>query len=153
MMVTEKNNLRMVKQDDCLGYQKALNATSFVGPALARLSLTDIRYQTLPIHSGILEQMEGNGWMAIGDAASSYDPVMAQGIYKALADGVAAGKTIASFFNDGGQLEDSYSRHIKNRYQRYLQAKAHIYSLEQRWPDAPFWRNRHRIELKRPLLS
>jgi len=32
---------------------------------------------------------EGAGWLAVGDAAASYDPIVARGITKALADGAA----------------------------------------------------------------
>ena len=37
--------------------------------------------------------------MAIGDAASSFDPVAAQGIYKALTDGLRAVDNLLAFFS------------------------------------------------------
>ncbi|MDJ0630704.1 MAG: FAD-dependent monooxygenase [Rhodobacter sp.] len=144
MMVGEADAVRALGRSDA-GYDRILNATSFVGPALATLRLDCMSYRTLPIRSGILGRLEGTDWLAVGDAAASYDPVMAQGIYKALTDGIAGGQAIAAHLEGRGSMDGSYAQRIRDRYRAYLQSRAHLYGLEQRWPESPFWRNRHAI--------
>lgn len=36
----------------------------------------------------------GQQWLAVGDAAASYDPLSAQGIIKAISNGIFAGRAI-----------------------------------------------------------
>ena len=93
--------------------------------------------------SAILSRVVGARWLAVGDAASAYDPVAAQGIVKALCDGEAAADAIAGFFAGAGEaplLE--YQDGVFARFTDYLRLRQHLYGLERRWPQAPFWQNR-----------
>ena len=148
MMVTEKEMLPVLQQDDQQGYQEALESTSLLGPALARLSLTDPRFHTWPIYSGLLNQAEGRDWMAIGDAASSYDPVAAQGIYKALAEGISAGRRVADYLENRTQTVKRHTEEVRQKYGIYQKNRAYIYGLERRWANTPFWRNRRQNTLQ-----
>jgi flavin-dependent dehydrogenase len=81
--------------------------------------------------------------VAVGDAASAYDPVSAQGIVKALCDGEAAAYAIARFFADGGEATLlAYQDAVFARFRDYLRLRQHLYGLERRWPRSPFWRHR-----------
>lgn len=142
MVVTEKAMLPFLQKADKVGFEQALNATSFVGKTLGQLVLTKHKYYTWPIYSGILPKIEGSNWMAIGDAASSFDPVAAQGIHKGLSDGIMTETKVTSFFNDGDYVSNSFSGLIRQRYQGYQQNRQQTYGREQRWPHAPFWFNR-----------
>lgn len=142
MMVTESQMLPVLQQRDRQGYQDALVATSLIGPALAKLSLVDPRYYRWPIYSGLLDQAEGEDWMAIGDAASSYDPVASQGIYKALSDGISGGRRAAERLNNGTRTNMTHTQEVRKRYADYQKNRAGIYALERRWSHAPFWFNR-----------
>lgn len=139
MLVTDKPTLRRLRRAP-QGYTTALHATSFIGPALARLSLTDPRQYVWPIESGRLTRVQGDRWVAIGDAACSYDPVAAQGIYKALHDGISVGRRIAGV--RGADDGADHPATIERRYREYQHNRAYIYGLERRWLDAPFWRDR-----------
>lgn len=142
MMVTERETLPLLQRGHQQGYQEALESTSLIGPALASLSLADARFYTWPIYSGFLPQAEGQDWMAIGDAASSFDPLAAQGIYKALADGLAAGRRVADYLENGVRSDNAHTEQVRRRYADYQKNRAYVYALEQRWAHAPFWRNR-----------
>jgi flavin-dependent dehydrogenase len=46
--------------------------------------------------ASILSAMAGEGWMAIGDAASSFDPIASQGLFNALSSAVVAAGALQS---------------------------------------------------------
>lgn len=148
MMVTEKGNLSALRENNYQGFNRALRASNFIGPALCSLTMQNHQYHVWPIYSGLLTRIEGADWVAIGDAASSYDPIVAQGIYKGLSDGIdAANKVVSVFKKVQAKEQNTFSQQVKHRYQLYLQNRAHLYALEQRWPTSSFWLNR---ELKMP---
>lgn len=142
MLITEKHTLTQCWQGDKGHFERALAASAFLGPALRPLSLVGHSYHTWSVCSSLLPQVQGPDWLAVGDAASSYDPISAGGIYKALSDGLLAGQRVAAFFQDGPQTDRSYADRISRRYQGYWQNRSHLYALEQRWPEAHFWKNR-----------
>lgn len=89
--------------------------------------------------SAILSRVVGEHWLAVGDAASAYDPISAQGITKALSDAEAAAVAIADQ-RDAALL--AYQDGVFARFRDYLRLRLHLYGLERRWPRSPFWRNR-----------
>jgi flavin-dependent dehydrogenase len=92
--------------------------------------------------SFLLDQAAGDGWLAVGDAASAYDPISSQGIYKALAEGIGAGTAIAAWLRgDSSQLQE-YDDAIRARFNTYLHNRNFLYGLEQRWPESLFWQER-----------
>jgi flavin-dependent dehydrogenase len=93
---------------------------------------------SFPAPSYCLDQVSGQGWLAIGDAASAYDPITAQGICKALANGWLA----AEVLHAQSGLE-RYAQAVHAAYQDYLALRRHWYGLEQRWPHASFWKQLH----------
>jgi len=92
-------------------------------------------------HSQRLSQVHGEGWVAAGDAATTYDPLSSLGILKAL----RAGK-IASFVAldalEGRNSAPRYEKFIAAEYASYCETKRWFYSQEQRWPSSPFWQRR-----------
>lgn len=100
------------------------------------------------VSSFVLDRVCGARWLAVGDAASCFDPLSAQGIYKALADGIVGADAIASALATGGDLGADYQQAVELRFSHYLANRNHFYGLERRWPDSPFWQRRHaRTEL------
>lgn len=141
MMVTEKELLPALREDEYQGFESALRNTSFIGPRLQQLELENPRYQIFPIRSGRLPVVEGDNWMAIGDAALSFDPVSAQGIYKALSQGLAVADKVEQWSLEQ-RTDRSFSALIDQHYAMYRTNRAHVYSLERRWPQATFWLGR-----------
>lgn len=142
MVVTEKENLSALRENNHQGFNSALLATDFIGGALSCLNLKNHQYSVWPIYSGLLPNTEGQDWMAIGDAACSYDPIVAQGIFKGLSDGIDSADKIVSVFKNQTEKPNAFSEQVRSRYQIYLQNRAYVYALEQRWRGAPFWSNR-----------
>jgi flavin-dependent dehydrogenase len=143
MAVVEKENLNSFRDNNYEGFMDALTSTTFVGNNVAKLSVSKPEFYTWPIHSGILSEIEGRDWMAIGDAASCYDPIAAQGIYKALTDAILASDKLEAFFANNTTSRSSFSEQVRKRYEMYSKNRAHVYGLEQRWTTHSFWKNRH----------
>ena len=148
MFVTDSDVLRNMGPR-IASWNNALAETRFVGPTLAtaRLDLepkSSTVCTVLPVSSSILEPLEGAGWLAVGDAASSYDPIAAQGLYKALDDGVNAGRQVARTLGlvVAGREVDRPAR-VRARYREYCDNRAYLYTNEQRWRSAGFWARRN----------
>ena len=91
-----------------------------------------------------LEPAAGDGWIAVGDAASTFDPLSSQGVLKALRSGIfgayAAGDLLGKG-DDAGMRR--YRLFVQREFAGYLRARARYYADEARWPDHEFWRRRH----------
>jgi flavin-dependent dehydrogenase len=123
----------------------ALRATRHVARWLERgKALTDgPRLEMALAPSAILSRVVGDRWLAVGDAASAYDPISAQGIVKALCDGEAAADAIAGFFAGAGEAPLlAYQAGVFARFRDYLRLRQHLYGRERRWPRSSFWTNR-----------
>jgi flavin-dependent dehydrogenase len=92
-------------------------------------------------NSARLQDVAGDGWLAAGDAAMSFDPLSGQGVYMALQWALHAARAIQQ-----NALAD-YDRLIKEEFDRFLQIRASFYGKETRWPDSPFWQRRHALGL------
>lgn len=143
MVVTDKETLPALGKNHHQGFDAALANTTFMSKALADLSLGHTSFHTWPLYSGLLPTLEGKNWMAIGDAASRYDPIVAHGIYKGLSDGIESAKKVVAFFNSDKEDKQDFSAQVKQRHQVYLQNRAQLYAREQRWRRHRFWSNRH----------
>lgn len=143
MMVTNQEEIKNLQKNDSQTFDEALSKTTFISQQSERVSLKKSTYITWPIYSGILNKIEDENWMAIGDAASSFDPIMARGIYKGISDGLKGANKVVSFFkNDMTYVNNSFSEHIRQRYEQYRQNRIWTYAIERRWLDEPFWRDR-----------
>lgn len=102
-----------------------------------------ITLDTAVAESAILSRVVGPRWLAVGDAASSYDPLTAQGLCKALADGEAAAEAIAGcLFGDDEAPLLAYQEGVFARFTAYLRLRHYLYGQERRWSEAGFWRER-----------
>ncbi|QDQ26577.1 NAD(P)/FAD-dependent oxidoreductase [Chitinimonas arctica] len=102
------------------------------------------RLRVCSAHSGQLEQLADPGWLAVGDAATSHDPLSSSGIPQALNSGIHAGCAIHALLTRGdGKLLDDYQARMKLDFEHYRQMQQQYYAMEQRWSGAPFWARRH----------
>lgn len=83
--------------------------------------------------------------LCVGDAGSRFDPVSGQGIVKALRGGIFASYAIADWLHRRDERGLArYRLMLKREFAAYRETLRGFYAQEQRWPDAPFWRRRHR---------
>lgn len=90
-------------------------------------------------HSGRLQQFGGEGWLAVGDAAMSFDPLSGQGILNAMQSGTKAAQMLVS--DRAGSLTTMEKWH-EQVWEEFSKRRKSYYSMEQRWCDAIFWKRR-----------
>ena len=141
-LVTESENARALSDGGHRLWHDRLRSTRLVGQKLDGCELGGCRFHLMPVVSALLDPVEGDRWLAIGDAAASYDPIASQGIHKALADADDAARRVLAAFGHGPDPSRRYADRVGERWRDYLKNREYLYGLEQRWPDDPFWRRR-----------
>jgi flavin-dependent dehydrogenase len=92
--------------------------------------------------SSLLSAPAGRDWLAVGDAAASYDPLSSLGIYKALSDGLRAAPVITAALAGDAVAHHAYVRTVALKFSEYLFHRQRFYAAETRWSEAEFWRER-----------
>ncbi|MGE0044295.1 MAG: NAD(P)/FAD-dependent oxidoreductase [Hyphomonadaceae bacterium] len=85
--------------------------------------LKRIRTQRFAAGSARLDQIAGDGWLAIGDAACAHDPLSGHGIMAALASGFDGGEAIAQWL--AGE-KDALARHAALRTRAWAEYREGI---------------------------
>jgi flavin-dependent dehydrogenase len=102
--------------------------------------LSDLR--VVSASSTIAYPLAGEGYLAVGDAACTIDPLSSQGILHALTSGRDAARALVALNRSQAVLR--YTRGIMARFRDDLHTRQHFCRSERRWPDSPFWRRRAR---------
>lgn len=96
-----------------------------------------------------LNQVAGQQWAALGDAAMSFDPLSSQGMYHAMASAMQLKTLITKhdvIVNYSAQKSTDFNveywQQTDDIWKQYLQHKKLFYGQEKRWESAPFWRRR-----------
>lgn len=97
-------------------------------------------------NSSKAQRLTGSAWLAVGDAAISFDPLSSHGITNAIYTANEAADAIEQLIkeNDGTALT-AYEQHLTSIFEQYLKARSQIYLSEQRWPQSMFWKEAHRL--------
>lgn len=125
------------------GFEKALAETRFVRE---RLDQFGYRMLTEPkaadARSARLDRVFGDGWLAAGDSAMSFDPLSSQGIFTAMYGGIQGGMALSSHENGEKEALNQYAETMEDVWQAYLTNKNKYYAQERRWPGEEFWSKR-----------
>jgi flavin-dependent dehydrogenase len=117
--------VRQAKHDVPQQFSKIKHLTKLIipsqfGPALTRAC-----------GSSILDPCAGPGWIAIGDAAMTFQPLASAGIAKALMDAAETREAL--------DQPEPYTRSQKTKFHDYVRQLKCEYNMERRWREAPFW--------------
>ena len=93
-------------------------------------------------NSYVMEPLVGRRWLAVGDAASAFDPLSSMGILKALTGAMRAADAVAGALAGDQTYAEAYAEHEVQEFRRYLEERRRFYGRELRWTDQPFWRRR-----------
>jgi flavin-dependent dehydrogenase len=96
-------------------------------------------------NSSRLERVAGAGWLAAGDAATSFDPLSSQGVLTAAYSGLKAGRALDGLLSGDFESLRAYELRIGTVYDAYLNNRVECYRFEQRWQQSEFWRARRQI--------
>ena len=123
------------------GFLELLGATSHTRDRWTSLGATLAGApRFVPAGSGRLSCAWGEGWIAAGDAAMTYDPISAHGLTLALRTGIDAAAAVV----DGrDEALAAYAGVLDRAFARYHREALRTYRSEQRWPHAPYWAARH----------
>ncbi|SCK32792.1 Dehydrogenase (flavoprotein) [Variovorax sp. HW608] len=126
-------------------FESALSHTEHLAH-LVEAHLLDRPPRPVPADSACLQPAYGIGWLAVGDAAASYDPLSGQGIFKALSSGrLAADAISANLAGDHSALQ-VYDTKILADFDLAMALRNAYYAHEKRWPESVFWRRRQNNE-------
>jgi flavin-dependent dehydrogenase len=85
------------------------------------------------------------GFLAVGDAATAYDPLSSWGITKGLCDGYAAAEALAREHAGESSAVAEYRNKLRRDFELHRARQTSFYRAESRWPASPFWRSRQGI--------
>ncbi|MDR3633254.1 MAG: FAD-dependent monooxygenase [Isosphaeraceae bacterium] len=119
-----------------------LQQTLHIAPRLRGCRLVSDNLIARPAPSFLLDRVAGERWLAVGDAASAYDPLSSQGIHKALADGLRAADVVEAWLTSRIDQAADYHSSTTAQFADYVTNRNYFYDLETRWPASPFWLRR-----------
>jgi flavin-dependent dehydrogenase len=133
--------LLLSEQDSWL---RLLAETCWISSSVSSGSLNGA-YMTRIASSQRIDPVCGEGWLAVGDSASAFDPLSSQGIVKSLRSGVFASYAIADWLKADTRGLARYEQFVRREFVGYRRAHAKYCAREGRWPDSCFWRRRQQI--------
>lgn len=140
--MTDADLARRLRLREPSQWSRLLQATTHLGERLRGASPRG-PLMVRSAESRRLEPAAGEGWLAVGDAASMFDPLSSQGIFKALRSGTFASYALADHVlraDDSGLQR--YRTFVREEFESYLQARGRYYRQERRWPASEFWHRR-----------
>lgn len=102
--------------------------------------------------TGRLDRVSGPGWIALGDSASTCDPLTGSGISKAVQYAIIAGQLLEKKATINTDL-NVYADMVTRDFDSYIQQRADFYRVERRWSTAPFWAHRQADPMPRANLK
>ncbi|WP_028630067.1 flavin-dependent monooxygenase QhpG [Metapseudomonas resinovorans] len=93
----------------------------------------------------LFHEASGPNWLRVGDAAMAVDPLSGNGIFQSLSSALQASAVINTMIQRPECAELArrfHQRRVEHLFLRFARTGRDFYALEQRWPDAAFWRDR-----------
>lgn len=120
-----------------------MNAPTLISGILEKSIHCNTDQTTLrPASTSMLNERTGDRWLAVGDAAYSFDPISSYGIMSALEGGYYAGHAIADTLSGSAEALLAYDVITGQAFDIYLKMHSQQYAAEQRWARMPFWERR-----------
>ncbi|BDD06372.1 NAD(P)/FAD-dependent oxidoreductase [Aureibacter tunicatorum] len=125
-------------QDECK-WSEGLRKTKRIKNSILNALPVDSVPQGWIAPSFKLDRISDRNWLAIGDAASSYDPITSRGIFKAIDDAIFSAELIARKASGQEDALEEMNKYVNMNYARYIDERFMYYSLEKRWESSDFW--------------
>lgn len=95
-------------------------------------------------HTQISYSTDRENFIAIGDAAASFDPISSMGIGFAITSACHAASIVESALSAHDPERIAvYQNDIERNFENYHKFRQRIYQQERRWPLSVFWTRRH----------
>ena len=141
MFMTDADLLAATSGSALVNWEAQLQQTRHVRSCVEEYPLLT-RFIVRVARSQRLDRMSGRGWVAVGDAAIVFDPLSSHGIAKGVEHGVQAADAVLAYLDGDDAALERLSDRFAMEFTDYEQKRLGYYSIERRWPDAPFWRRR-----------
>ncbi len=142
-LMTDTDIVRQLGAARLDSWMEGLGKTRHIGPVIGAARPITLP-KLWPAGSRFLEGALPSGMIAVGDAASCFDPLSSQGIIKALRSAIFASYAIADWLSHSDEQGFvKYDALMKREFAAYQQTLHDYYGQEQRWPDSAFWHRRH----------
>ena len=97
--------------------------------------------------SGVLGQSAGDGWLAVGDAAVTEDPLASNGLVTALKSGLEGAAVVADqLASKSNDMGSGYARRVSMNHDASMTLRIAYYRMEPRWRSSPFWARRQQMQ-------
>lgn len=105
----------------------------------------------------VSEGAAGPGWLAVGDAALSFDPLSSQGVLFALYSGIRGMEAVVHCLERpelAGRFLDEYQHKARSVLAANQRARQGFYWSERRYSESPYWRaQRQGLETRRMAVQ
>ncbi len=132
-------------------WEDQLRSTKHTKARIGHRSL-DAELRVFTANTSRIEQFTGRNGLAVGDAATTFDPLSSQGVFKALHSGLLAGRSINAHFTGAKSPLLDYAASLEEEFEVYLGLRSRYYRREIGWPDSVFWQRRAFSPLKWPPI-
>ena len=143
LMFFTDQGLLPAKNDMASYLKKELAETLHLSVLTATAQLDFETMKVMPAGTSKLKKSFGDCWIAVGDAAFTFDPISSYGITSALASGYYAAHALSSALANEADAMFAYSYVFENAFQDYMEKLGAQYALETRWEGSGYWEARH----------
>jgi flavin-dependent dehydrogenase len=123
------------------GWKKMIQDTDYIKAIINKYNYNIISGPHIMIsNSTRLEKVIGTNWLAVGDAAITFDPLSSNGILTAIRDSISASDTIRKYLKGKDRDLEEYNKRIITNFTDYIKKRYYYYNLEKRWSNNDFWK-------------
>ena len=138
LFITDADQLYHIKESPLRIWQKQLNLTHYIRELMCAYNpVKNVIVRSVQSHC--LDNATGRNWLAVGDAATSFDPLSSMGISKGLKSGISASRVISRYLNMDKTDLTQYKKEIELEFEKYKEIHTAYYQLENRWLSSSFW--------------
>ncbi|MBL4710050.1 MAG: NAD(P)/FAD-dependent oxidoreductase, partial [Flavobacteriales bacterium] len=150
--MTDSDLVNEVEANKLEAWLKMLQELTFTKQRTSNLFTKDFKLDTLKLEvkqasSSRLQEITGENWLCVGDAACTYDPLSSYGITAAMGSAYYAACAINDHLNGKNDALKAYTFLMDKMYANYLSVTQQAYLAEQRCPSSTFWKRRQMKEV------
>lgn len=136
---THKNHEILSKLKDVSQWKSVLAETVYLKDFLTED--VQVKFKGGNANSSVANKTSGSNWLALGDAAMSFDPLSSHGITNTIYTAVRAAEAIEKKLTEADpDAFREYGETMQKIYQQYLLSKNKLYQQETRWKNSEFWK-------------
>lgn len=106
------------------------------------ITMTNCQWSEFDSRMGIRQQVSGPGWLVVGDAQMSIDPLSGCGVLESVRSAVEAVSFVHCSLMGFGFNEVEFAEGVMRRYNHQIASRVKAYQSEARWSTFPFWQRR-----------